>query len=70
MTTLVGRGKCLRMHPGTSPFQALRARRKRTRPPSGANWNTVDQYRLKPLRKPVVRPIRELKAERQNGNLG
>ena len=38
--------------------------------PSGANGNTVDRYRLKPLQRAVVGPIRELEAERQNGNLG
>jgi hypothetical protein len=38
--------------------------------PSGAAGNTVDQYRLKPLQREVVRPIRELESESQNGNSG
>jgi hypothetical protein len=35
--------------------------------PSGTAGNTVDQYRLKPLQTEVVRPIRELESESQNG---
>lgn len=35
--------------------------------PSGADGNTVDRYRLKPLQREVVRPTREL-AGIQNGN--
>jgi putative transposase len=31
--------------------------------PSGANGNTVDRYRLKPLQEAIVRPIRESEAE-------
>jgi len=70
MTALVWRGKCLRMRPGKESFQDVACSLEAKPAPSGANGNTVDQYRLKPLQREVVRPIRELEAESQNGNPG
>jgi len=52
------------------PFRALRASRRRNRPPSGAAARTRYPNRLTPLQQAVVRPIRELEAESQNGNPG
>ena len=51
-------------------FRALCARGRRNRPPSGAAARTGDPNRLKPLQQAVVRHIRELEAESQNGNPG
>jgi hypothetical protein len=36
--------------------------------PPGAAGNTVDQYRLNPLQREIVRPIQRLESESQNGN--
>jgi hypothetical protein len=73
MTTLVWRGKCLclrGMRPGKGFFRGVACSPEAKPTPSGANGNTVDRYRLKPLQRAVVRPIRELEVESQNGNLG
>jgi hypothetical protein len=58
------------MRPGKEFFQGVACSLEAKPAPSGANGNTVDQYRLKPLQREVVRPIRELEAESQNGNPG
>jgi hypothetical protein len=55
---------------GKGHFRTLRARRRRKPAPFGAAGRTVDQYRAKPLQREVVRPIRELEQESQNGNSG
>ncbi len=68
MTALVWRGKCLRIRPGKGSFRGVACSPEAKPAPSGANGNTVDRYRLKPFQKEVVRPIRELEAESQNGN--
>ncbi len=68
MTALVWRGKCLRIRPGKGSFRNVACSPEAKPAPSGANGNNVDRYRLKPLQKEVVRPIRELEAEGQNGN--
>ena len=58
------------MRPGKGSFRSVACSPEPKPAPSGANGNTVDRYRLKPLQRAVVRPIRELEAESQNGNLG
>ena len=68
MTALVWRGKCLPMRPGKGSFRGVACSPEAKTGPSGAAGNTVDQYRLKPLRREVVRPTRELESESQNGN--
>ena len=70
MTAPVWRGKCLQIHAGKWSFGALAGSPEAKPAPSAANGNTVDRFRLKPLQKEVVRPIRELEVESQNGNLG
>src|SRR5712672_516382 len=58
------------MRPGKGSFRGL-ARSPEVNPvPFGAAGRTVDQYRAKPLQREVVRPIRELEQESQNGNSG
>jgi hypothetical protein len=58
------------MRRGKGSFRSVACSPEANRPPSGANGNTVDRYRLKPLQGAVGRPIRELEAESQNENLG
>ena len=70
MTALVWRGKCLRMRPGKGSFRGVACSPEAKPAPSGTAGNTVDQYRLKPLLREDVRPIRELESESQNGNSG
>jgi hypothetical protein len=50
-------GRCVLAGGETGPFRCRCAR-------------TGDPDRLKPLQQPVVRPIRELEAESQDGNPG
>jgi hypothetical protein len=69
MTTLVWREEGLRMRPGKRVFSERCVLAGGEPAPSGANGNTVDRYRLKPLQRAIVRPIRELEGESQNGNL-
>jgi hypothetical protein len=63
MTALVWRGKCLRMRPVKGSFRGVACSPEAKPAPSGANGNTVDRYRLKPLQEAIVRPIRESAAE-------
>ena len=70
MTALVWRGKCLRTRPGRGSFRGVACSPEAKPTPSGAAASTVDPNRLKPLQQAVVRPIRELEAESQNGNPG
>jgi hypothetical protein len=56
--------------PGKGSFRGVACSPEAKPAPSGANGNTVDRYRLKPLQRGVVRPIRESGAESQNGNPG
>ena len=53
---------------GKGSFRGVECSPEAKPAPSGANGNTVDRYRLKPLQQAVVRPTRELEAEIQNGN--
>lgn len=70
MTALVWRGTCLRMRPGKGSFRGVACSAEAKPAPSGAAARTGDPNRLKPLQQAVVRPIRELEAESQNGNPG
>jgi hypothetical protein len=70
MTVLVWRGKCLPMRPGKGSFPGVTCSPEAKPAPFGAAGRTVDQYRAKPLQREVVRPIRELEQESQNGNSG
>jgi hypothetical protein len=70
MTTLVWREEVSADAPGKRVFSERCVLAGGEPAPSGANGNTVDRYRLKPLQRAVVRPIRELDADSQNGNLG
>ncbi len=70
MTVLVSRAKCLGMRPEKGSFRGVACSPEAKPASSGAAGNTVDQYRLKPLQRAVVRPIWELKSESQNGNSG
>ena len=63
MTALVWPGKCLQMRPGKGSFPGVACSPEAKPAPSGANGNTVDRYRLKPLQEAIVRPIRESEAE-------
>jgi hypothetical protein len=56
MTALVWRGECLRIRPGKGSFRGVACSPEAKPAPSGAAVNTIDQYRLKPLQREVVRP--------------
>ena len=68
MTALVWWGKCLWMRLGKRSFRGVASSPEAKPAPSGTAGNTVDQYRLKPLQREVVRPMRELESESQKGN--
>ena len=51
------------MRPGKGSFRGVACSPEAKPAPSGADGNTVDQYRLKPLQEAIVRPIRESEAE-------
>jgi len=68
MTALVWRGKCPQMRPGKGSFPGVACSPEAKPAPSGAAARIGDPNRLKPLQQAVVRPIRELEAESQNGN--
>jgi hypothetical protein len=70
MTALVWREEVSADAPGKRVFSGRCVLAGGEPAPSGASGNTVDRYRLKPLQRPVVRPIRELEAESQKRNLG
>jgi hypothetical protein len=51
------------MRPVKGSFRGVACSPEAKPAPSGANGNTVDRYRLKPLQEAIVRPIRESEAE-------
>jgi hypothetical protein len=58
------------MSPGKGSFRGVACPPEAKPAPSGTAGKTVDQYRLKPLQREMVRLIRELESESQNGNSG
>jgi hypothetical protein len=63
-------GKVLQMRPGKGSFPGVACSPEAEPAPAGAAARIGDPNRLKPLQQAVVRPIRELEAESQNGNPG
>jgi hypothetical protein len=70
MTALIWWGKCLQMRPGKGSFRGVACSPEAKPALPAPLGNTVDQYRLKPLLREVVRPIRELESACQKGNPG